>query len=61
MSAPEAGAVSTSAGTATAACCLHTAPQFQQPALRVDLRWKGASWTSAFPHSKSTFKTSLVC
>lgn len=43
------------------ACCLHTAPQFQQPALRVDLRWKGASWTSAFPHSKSTFKTSLVC
>lgn len=29
--------------------------------LCVDLRWKGASWTSAFPHSKSTFKTSLVC
>lgn len=55
MSAPGA----TSAGSATAGVC-EPAAQIQ-PALCVHLRWKGASWTSAFPHSKSTFKTSLVC
>lgn len=51
------------AGTAPAGMCepaAFTAPQFQQPALCVELRWKGASWTSAFPNAKSTFKTSLV-